>query len=124
MDDLERLKTGDEVTVQFNDRTEMVKAKITQILLPKQGNESGGTGASDGSQGEQADTGNTGASGSLGKIIVKLPDGEYTEGTQGEYSIEERIRYPLQLYDPFERTQGRSGRGILSGSEKEEYDSG
>lgn len=99
MDDLERLKTGDEVTVQFNDRTEMVKAKITQILLPKQGNESGGAGASDGSQGEQADTGNTGASGSLGKIIVKLPDGEYTEGTQGEYSIEKEsdIRYNYMI---------------------------
>lgn len=94
-EDLERLKTGDELKIQLNGKSKVIKAIIDQIAAPKHGDDNNGAGTPDNGQGEAAGTGNTGASGSLGKITVKLPDGEYTEGTQGEYSIDKEsdIRY-------------------------------
>lgn len=91
-DDLERLKTGDEIEIGLTGKPENIKAKITQILSPKQGD---GTGTQNNSQGGQSDSSNTPETGSLGKITAKLPDGEYVEGTQGAYVVnkESDIRY-------------------------------
>lgn len=92
--DLELLKTGDEIIIQFQGKTNKTKAKITQLIAAGEDED----GNQINQQGNQTDGQNSAGSGSMnstGKIIAELQEGDYAEGMQGEYSIDKKsdIRY-------------------------------
>ncbi len=96
-DDAEKLKTGDVMQVEFPDKKEAVKLKISNIQLqgPDGSVNSPDSGQQGGGDAGQGSSGDVKSQGKMAQIIAEMEGNDYVEGIQGKYKIQKDsdIRY-------------------------------